>query len=260
MATYFRAKYRYPSPRLVREIIAKVFLSALLMMGSLQLNAESLDDESMSQYISIDEILDNDNSLDGDQATIQTVEEFEAGEEFIDLNEILYGTSDEQEIQQLQSEEKQTEAPAAESLDAQMETLKQKVLAVNRDLFVLEEDLLFPSSTQVNVFVSIDPGQYFALDGVSLKIDDKAIQSHLYTEREKTALERGAVQRLYTGNIRTGEHEIVAVVSGIGPESREYRRAVSLDFVKNSGTKYIELKIVGDTLRQQPQFQLREWD
>lgn len=260
MATHIRAMNRSHRPHLACGKIAKVLLAALIIVGSFQLNAEALDDESMSQYISIDEILDNEKSQDANQATVQTVEEFEAGEEFIDLNEILYGTSDEQEIQQLQTEEKQTEAPAAESLDKQMETLKEKVLAVNRDLFVLEEDLLFPSSTQVNVFVSIDPGQYFALDGVSLKIDDKAIQSHLYTEREKTALERGAVQRLYTGNIRTGEHEIVAVVSGVGPESREYRRAVSLDFVKNSGTKYIELKIVGDTLRQQPQFQLREWD
>jgi hypothetical protein len=148
----------------------------------------------------------------------------------------------------------------AATLEAQMEDLKRQVLEVNRDLFVLEEDLLFPASTQVNVFVSMDAGEYFALDGVNLLINNKAVQSHLYTEREKQALQRGAVQRLYTGNLRSGEHELVAVVTGIGPNSREMRRAVSLDFQKNPGTKYVELKIVGDTVRQQAQFQLREWD
>ena len=91
-----------------------------------------------------------------------------------------------------------------------MQSLKQKVVNVNRDLFSLEEDLLFPSSTQVNVFVSMDAGPYFKLDGVTLKINDKPISTHLYTKHEVGALQRGAVQRLYTGNIPTGEHELVA--------------------------------------------------
>ncbi|PIE42227.1 MAG: AraC family transcriptional regulator [Gammaproteobacteria bacterium] len=141
-----------------------------------------------------------------------------------------------------------------------MQALKQKVLEINRDLFVLEEDLLFPSSTQINVFVSFDAKDYFALDGITLKVDDRPISNHLYTKRELKALERGAVQRLFTGNLATGDHELVAIVTGVGPAGRDYRRAISLDFEKVSGTKYIELKIIGDELRKQPVFQLKEWD
>ena len=68
------------------------------------------------------------------------------------------------------------------------------------------------------------------------------------------------MQRLYTGNLPTGEHEIVAIVTGQGPEGRDFRRAISVDFTKKSGTKYVELKIKGDDLRKQPLFQLKEWD
>ena len=110
------------------------------------------------------------------------------------------------------------------------------------------------------MFVSMDAGPYFKLDGVTLKINDKPISTHLYTKHEVGALQRGAVQRLYTGNIPTGEHELVALITGIGPEGREYHRAVSLDFEKASDTKYIELKIQGDKVRQQPAFRFKEWE
>jgi hypothetical protein len=42
------------------------------------------------------------------------------------------------------------------------------VIDLNRDLFVLEEELLFPANTQVAVFVSMDVGDFFALDSISL--------------------------------------------------------------------------------------------
>ncbi|MAR92323.1 MAG: AraC family transcriptional regulator [Pseudomonadales bacterium] len=145
-------------------------------------------------------------------------------------------------------------------MQQEMQDLKEKILQVNRDLFILEEDLLFPSSTQVNVFVSYDALEYFQLDGVSLKINDRPISNHLYTERELKAMNRGAVQRLFTGNLPVGEHELVAVVTGVGPSGRDYKRAVSLAFEKTSGTKYIELKIEGDDLRQQPGFRLKQWE
>ncbi len=147
-----------------------------------------------------------------------------------------------------------------ETMQQEMQQLKEKILQVNRDLFILEEDLLFPSSTQVNVFVSFDALEYFQLDGVTLKLNDRAISNHLYTERELKAMNRGAVQRLFTGNLPVGEHELVAIVTGLGPEGRDYRRAVSMAFEKSSGTKYIELKIEGDDLRKQPDFRLKQWE
>ena len=56
-------------------------------------------------------------------------------------------------------------APAEDfkSLDQEVQALKKEVLDLNRELFVLEEDLLFPANTQVAVFVSMDVGEFFAL-------------------------------------------------------------------------------------------------
>lgn len=211
-----------------------------------------LGDLNLADYLTIEEILGETTTPTGRSADLPSESEF------IDLREILSTPSD--SMDSVTPERLLEGETSAATLERQMEALKRQVLEVNRDLFILEEDLLYPASTQVNVFLSVDAGDYFKLDGVSLLINNKAVQNHLYTEREQIALQRGAVQRLYTGNLRAGEHELVAVVTGIGPRQREMRRTVSLDFQKNPGTKYVELKILGDSVRQQPQFQLREWD
>lgn len=146
------------------------------------------------------------------------------------------------------------------SLDEKAQSLKQRVLQLNKDLFVLEEELLFPATTQVAVFVSMDVGQLFDLDSVQLKIDDKVVTNYLYTEREVAALFRGGVQRLYTGNLRIGRHELVAVFTGKGPQGRDYRRGATLVFDKQADAKLIELKIMDDAGKQQPQFIARPWE
>jgi len=146
------------------------------------------------------------------------------------------------------------------TLDARVQSLKKEVKSLNRDLFILEEELLFPSSTQVAVFLSIDVGNFFRLDSVQLKIDDKEVTSHLYTKRELEALGRGGVQKLYLGNVKAGEHELIATFLGPGPNNREYRRGTTLKFTKGSAAKYIELKIVDSTGKLQPEFVVREWE
>lgn len=146
------------------------------------------------------------------------------------------------------------------SLEHELQNIKKDILKINRDLFILEEDLLFPSNTQTKVFLSTDVGQYFKLDSVTLKINDKLVANHLYTERELIALERGAIQRLHTENLSSGSHEIVAIVVGSGPENRDYRRAVSSKFNKGTGPKYLQLIITGDRVKQQPEFAFKAWE
>jgi hypothetical protein len=146
------------------------------------------------------------------------------------------------------------------SLDEDVQALKKQVLDLNRDLFLLEEELLFPASTQVAVFVSMDVGEFFALDAVELKLDGKDVASYLYTEREVEALVRGGVHRLYIGNVRAGEHELVAFFTGQGPHERAYRRGASLVFQKGIGPKYIELTISDRAAKQQPEFVVKEWE
>lgn len=141
-----------------------------------------------------------------------------------------------------------------------MQSLKKEVKSLNRDLFILEEDLLFPSSTQLAVFLSIDVGNFFRLDSVQLKIDNKVVANHLYTKRELEALGRGGVQRLYLGNVKAGDHELIAVFSGPGPNNRDYRRGTTLKFKKGTAAKYMELKIVDSSGKLQPEFVVKEWE
>lgn len=148
----------------------------------------------------------------------------------------------------------------SQSLDAEVQSLKQDVLALNRDLFVLEEELLFPSSTQVAVFVSLDVGEFFALDSVQLKVDNKVVTNYLYTEREVQALHRGGVQRLHMGNLKAGEHELIAIYTGKGPHGRDYRRGATHVIKKGLGPKFVELKIVDNPSSEQPDFSIREWE
>jgi hypothetical protein len=149
-------------------------------------------------------------------------------------------------------------APAA--LDQQVQGLKDEVLDLNRELFLLEEELLFPANTQVAVFVAMDVGEYFDLDSVQLSLDGKPLSKYLYTEREVTALHRGGVHRLFLGNLKSGEHELVAIFTGAGPHERDYRRGATLNFTKGIGAKFVELTISDRTSRQQPEFLAREWE
>ena len=148
---------------------------------------------------------------------------------------------------------------AFRSLDGRVQDLKQETLDLNRDLFVLEEELLFPASTQMAVFLSMDVGTFFQLDAVELKIDDKVVTNYLYTERENAALQRGGVQRLYLGNLRTGKHELVAFFTGKGTHNRDYRRGTTLTFEKTTESKFVELQIRDVQKKLQPEFQVKVW-
>lgn len=146
------------------------------------------------------------------------------------------------------------------SLDEDVQSLKKEVLDLNRDLFLLEEELLFPANSQVAFFISMDVGEYFDLDSVNLKIDGKEVANYLYTEREADALVRGGVHRVHMANLKTGEHELIATFVGSGPHSRDYRRGATLSFDKGIGAKYIELEITDRVKKQQPEFVIKEWE
>lgn len=151
-------------------------------------------------------------------------------------------------------------ASSQRALDNQIQDLKQQVLELNRDLFMLEEDLLFPANTQFSVFLSMDAGQLFELDSVQLKIDDKVVANHLYTEREINALRRGGVQRLYIGNLASGKHELVAFFTGQGPSERDYRRGTTVTIEKTTDPQYVELKIMDNATKEQPEFNVKVWE
>ncbi len=147
----------------------------------------------------------------------------------------------------------------AEGLDTRVQALKAEVIRLNRDLLVLEEELLFPPSTQVALFVSADVGKLFALESVQIKLDDKLVANHLYTPLEVQALLRGGVQRVYLGNLKAGTHAIDAFFTGRGPHERDYKRGTTLKFDKTTEAKYIELRIKDSTAKLQPEFEVKVW-
>lgn len=152
-------------------------------------------------------------------------------------------------------------APAAPqgSLDSRVQDLKAEVIRLNRDLLVLEEELLFPAGTQVAVFVSMDVGKMFELESVQIKLDDKVISQHLYTPQEVQALHRGGVQRVFLGNLRAGTHAIDAFFTGRGPHERDYKRGTTLKFDKGTEPRYIELRIKDSMAKLQPEFEVKVW-
>jgi len=150
-----------------------------------------------------------------------------------------------------------SDAPAkadSASLGSQMEDIKHGLLDLKRDLAVLEEDLLYPASSQVAVFLSMDVGEFFALDSVTLKLNGKDVTHYLYTQKQADALFRGGVQRLFVGNVKQGQNQLTAFFTGRGPEGRDYRRATTVTFEKSFEPSYVELKISDSTAKYQPEF------
>lgn len=150
--------------------------------------------------------------------------------------------------------------PSFRGLDAEVQSLKQEVVDLNRDLFLLEEELLFPANTQVAVFVSIDVGTFFSLDSVKVLLDGKEVANYLYTQREAEALLRGGVHRVWVGNLKTGSHEMTAFFTGKGPHQRDYTRGATMRIDKGVGAKYVELKISDRARQMQPEFVVKEWE
>lgn len=148
---------------------------------------------------------------------------------------------------------------AVNELSRDIQDLKQTVVTLNKDLRVLEEDLLFPANTRFHVFVSLNVGEYFRLEGVELRLDNQVVSTYLYSAEERQALAKGGKHQLYLGNLSPGQHTLSAFFVGQGPNGREYKRGSSLRFTKEQGPKFVELAVADSEARQQPEFMVREW-
>ncbi len=136
-------------------------------------------------------------------------------------------------------------------LDEQVQDIKKDVLDLTSELSRLEEKLLFPSNTQVSVFVSLKGDKGFVLDSMQIKMDNKIVAQHLYTYKELEALKAGGVQRIYTGNIKTGDHNMVASFIGRSKSGNEYQRSENYTVTKAVGPKFVEIQITGSSASDQ---------
>lgn len=129
------------------------------------------------------------------------------------------------------------------SLDDQVQEIKTDVLGIAKDLSLLEERLLYPSNTQLAVFVAIPSGETFRLDAVQLAIDGELVTHYIYSFKELDALQNGGTQRVWTGNVRTGSHELAVSVNGKLPSGKEFASSRNFTFSKD-----IDPQLLGLTL------------
>ena len=137
----------------------------------------------------------------------------------------------------------ETDREQMKGLDEQVQEVKSDVLGISAELSRLEEKLLYPSNTQLAVFVSLASGDTMRLDAVRIQIDGQPVAHYIYSFKELDALRKGGVQRIYTGNVPTGQHQIEVSISGKLPDGQDYDRTEQFAFEKG-----IEPKLVGVTL------------
>lgn len=136
-------------------------------------------------------------------------------------------------------------------LDEQVQDIKKEVLGISAELTQLEEKLIYPSNTQVSVFVSFEEGTKFRLDAVKIKLDGKDVTHHIYTFKELEALQSGGVQRIYTGNIKTGEHTLDVSVKSKSSGKEANLQSASHKFTKSVEPGLIEVVLGGSDLGSQ---------
>ncbi len=129
------------------------------------------------------------------------------------------------------------------SLDGQVQEVKSDVLSIASELGNLEERLLYPSNTQIALFVAIAEGEAFRLDAVQVEINGELATHHIYSYKELEALEKGGVQRVYTGNVATGDHQLTVTMMGKLKNGKDVSQSDSFVFAKG-----IEPKALGITL------------
>ena len=133
-------------------------------------------------------------------------------------------------------------------LDEQIQEIKSDVLSIAVELNQLEEKLLYPSNTQVAVFVSLVSGETFRLDSVEIQLDGKSVAHHLYTFKELEALQKGGVQRIYTGNIRSGDHDLQVSVMGKSSGGTGFRKTERFKVNKDVGPKIVEISMAAQSI------------
>jgi len=132
-----------------------------------------------------------------------------------------------------------------QSLDGQVQEIKSDVLDISSELRNLEERLLYPSGTQLAIFVAVEEQQDFRLDAVKIEIDGELATHHIYSFNELEALQKGGVQNAFTGNVVSGDHELRVTVIGKTGGGEDFSQSDTFVFSKS-----VKPKTLGITLTE----------
>jgi hypothetical protein len=156
--------------------------------------------------------------------------------------------------QQAQDQRNQT----MQGLDEQVQEIKSDILSISEELSRLEEKLLYPSGTQLAIFIALAKGDQMRLDAVRLQINGQLVAHHIYSIKELEALRKGGVQRIYVGNVATGDHQLEVVVDGKIEGGADFSRTERFTFRKEVKPKLVELTLAGPRSGNTP-IALGEW-
>jgi hypothetical protein len=143
-------------------------------------------------------------------------------------------------------------------LDEQVQEIKSDVLGIAEELSRLEEKLLYPSGTQLAVFVAIAEGDQMRLDAVRIQINGQLVAHYIYSFKELEALRKGGVQRIYVGNVPTGDHQLEVLVDGKLQGGADFSRTDQFTFRKGIEPKLVGLTLAGPDSANPP-VALGEW-
>jgi nitrogen fixation/metabolism regulation signal transduction histidine kinase len=150
-----------------------------------------------------------------------------------------------QEKQQQPQQQQQNQQQQMRGLDEQVQEVKSDALSIAQELSRLEEKLLYPSETQVAVFVTLAKDDSLRLDAVRIQIDGHLVAHYIYSFKELEALRKGGVQRIYVGNLTTGDHQLEVLVDGKTESGADFNRTEKFTFHKDVKPKMVGLTVAG---------------
>lgn len=147
---------------------------------------------------------------------------------------------------------------ASRGLDEQVQEIKSDTLSIAAELSQLEEKLLYPSGTQVAIFIALAKGDRMRLDAVRLQVDGQLVAHYIYSAKELEALRKGGTQRIYVGNVATGDHKLDVLVDGKLDGGADFSRSEHFTFRKEVKPKQVGLTLAGPVSGITP-ITLGEW-
>ena len=96
------------------------------------------------------------------------------------------------------------------------------------------------------------------LDAVRLQIDGQLVAHHIYSSKELKALRKGGVQRIYVGNVATGDHKLEVLVDGKLEGGEDFGRTGHFTFRKEVKPKLVGLTLAGPGSGKTP-IALKDW-
>ena len=152
--------------------------------------------------------------------------------------------------------------PINENLNAlvsEAEQIKKEIIKINQELYKFQEELLYPSNTQLAIFLSYSDKTAFVLDSIEINLDGKLVSSSLYRDTEIDALKKGGIQRIYLGSLSDGKHKLSMQFHGQGQSERYFRRKKILNFTKEEKARYIQLIVSDNNVSGEPIFKVKQW-